>query len=331
MAECDRSFKMLKEKLTTAPVLVLPDPQKPFEIYCDASHKGLGCVLMQDKNMVAYASRQLRPHEQNYLTHDLELAAVVNNIASRYGSPQAIVSDQGSNFCNRKVEALLKRYGVLHKLATAYHPQTNGQAEVSNREIKRILEKVVNPQRKDWSSRLGDALWAYRTAYKTPLGMIPFRIVYGKACHLPVEIEYKAYWAVKHCNMDITKAGIARKLQLEELECLRMEAYENAQIYMEKTKAFHDHHIRKKDFQEGDEVLLYNSRLRFMPRKLRSRWDGPFRVKELKPYGVVELFDPQCDTTFKVNDNRVKKYHGYKLSREVEVFLLEDAPTGGEA
>ncbi|XP_020965739.1 uncharacterized protein LOC110266122 [Arachis ipaensis] len=76
MAECDRSFKMLKEKLTTTPVLVLPDPQKPFELYCDASHKGLGCMLMQDKNVVAYASRQLTPHEQNYPTHDLELAAV---------------------------------------------------------------------------------------------------------------------------------------------------------------------------------------------------------------------------------------------------------------
>nr|XP_025639853.1 uncharacterized protein LOC112734655 [Arachis hypogaea] len=128
----------------------------------------------------------------------------------------------------RKVEALLKRYGVLHKVSTAYHPQTNGQAEVSNREIKQILEKVVNPQRKDWSSQLGDALWAYRTAYKTQLRMSPFRIVYGKACHLPVEIKHKAYWVVKQCNMDFTKAGIARKLLLEELECLRMEAYENA-------------------------------------------------------------------------------------------------------
>ncbi|XP_016164856.1 uncharacterized protein LOC107607407 [Arachis ipaensis] len=207
----------------------------------------------------------------------------------------------------------------------------NGQAEVSNREIKRILEKVVNPQRKDWSSQLGDALWAYRTAYKTPLGMIPFWIVYGKACHLPVEIEHKAYWTVKQCNMDITKAGIARKLQLEVLECLRMEAYENAQIYKEKTKAFHDHHIRKMDFQEGDEVLLYNSRLRFMLGKLRSKWEGPFKVKEVKPYGVVELIDPQSETTFKVNGHRLKRYHGYKSPREVEVLLLEDAPKREEA
>ncbi|XP_057719838.1 uncharacterized protein LOC130934268 [Arachis stenosperma] len=145
-----------------------------------------------------------------------------------------------------------------------------------------------------------------------------------------MEIEHKAYWAVKQCNMDITKAGIARKLQLEELECLRMEAYENAQIYKEKTKAFHDHHIRKKDFQEGDEVLLYNSRLRFMLGKLCSRWECPFKVKEVKPYGVVELFDSQSEATFKVNGHRVKKYHGYMSPKEVEVLLLEDAPKGEE-
>ena len=155
------------------------------------------------------------------------------NIFFRFGIPRAIISDRGTHFCNRSFEALMRKYSITHKLATPYHPQTSGQVEVSNRQIKQILEKTVNTNTKDWSVRVNDALWAYRTAYKTNLGMSPYRLVFGKACHLPVEIKHKALWAIKQINFDLNTTGTHRKLQLAELEKIRNDSYENARIYKE--------------------------------------------------------------------------------------------------
>nr|GEY96620.1 reverse transcriptase domain-containing protein [Tanacetum cinerariifolium] len=172
---------------------------------------------------------------------------------SQFGTPKAIISDRGTHFCNDQFARVMSKYGVTHRLSTAYHPQTSGQVEVTNRGLKRILERTVGENRALWSDKLEDALWAFRTAFKT-----------------------------LHANFDLKTAGDHRKLQLNELSELRDQAYENSLIYKERTKKLHDAKIKNSIFNVGDQVLLFNSRLKIFS-------DG---------------------SNFKVNCHRLKHYHG---------------------
>ncbi|RVW66629.1 Retrovirus-related Pol polyprotein from transposon 297 [Vitis vinifera] len=209
------------------------------------------------------------------------------NIFSRFGVPKAIISDGGTHFCNKPFETLFAKYGVKHKVATPYHPQTSGQVELANREIKNILMKVVITSRTDWSIKLHGSLWAYRTAYKTILGMSPYRLVYGKACHLPLEVEYKVWWAIR----------------------------EDEEVA--------DQLISNKEFRKGQRVLLYDSRLHIFLGKLKSRWIGPFIIHQVHLNGVVELLNSNGTDIFKVNGHHLKPFiEPFKQENE-EINLLE--------
>nr|GFA81225.1 reverse transcriptase domain-containing protein [Tanacetum cinerariifolium] len=163
--------------------------------------------------------------------------------------------------------------------------------------------------RASWSDKLDDALWAFRTAYKTPIGCTPYKLVYEKACHLPIELEHKAYWALKQAIFDLAVAGDHWKVQLNELNELRDRAYENSLIYKEKTKRIHDSKIKNCVFNIGDRVLLFNSRLNIFSGKLKTRWSRPFTITKVFSYGTVELSQangPNCN----VNGHHLKRYFG---------------------
>nr|GEU74991.1 reverse transcriptase domain-containing protein [Tanacetum cinerariifolium] len=254
---------------------------------------------------------------------------------------------------------------------------TSGQVEVSNRGLKRILERTVGENRASWSDKLddwkriqlkrdkseqnriktgqkqeacaasiggttrgslppgiynfNDALWAFRTAYKTPIGCTPYKLVYGKACHLPIELDNKAYWALKHCNFDLKTAGDHQKVQLNELNELSDQAYENSLIYKEKTKKIHHSKIKNCIFNVGDRVLLFNSHLKIFSGKLKTRWTRPFTVSHVFPYGTIEL--SQADgPNFKVNGHRLKHYFGGDIPKlvvpDLQTFPMDQGIRG---
>nr|GEX18314.1 reverse transcriptase domain-containing protein [Tanacetum cinerariifolium] len=273
------------------------------------------CIVHMDHSALKYlfakkdAKARLLPVD--YLSKWVEAKALPTNDArvvckflkslfARFGAPRAIISDRGTHFFNDQFKKVMRKYGVTHRLSTAYHPQTSGQVELTNRGLKRILERTIGQNRASWLDKLDDALWAFRTAYKTPIGCTPYKLVYGK-----------------QTNFNLFVAGDHRKIQLNELNELRDHAYENSLIYKEKTKRIHDSKIKNHVFNVGDQVLLFNSRLNIFSGKLKSRWSGPFTIAKVFPYGTVELSQAN-GPNFKVNGHRIKHYFGGDVSQLVK-------------
>ncbi|GJY01493.1 reverse transcriptase domain-containing protein [Tanacetum coccineum] len=230
-------------------------------IYRDAHDLVTPCDACQRQGKISQRDEMPQNAIQVCEIFDVEAKALPTNDArvvvkflkslfAQFGTPRAIISDCGTHFCNDQFAKVMLKHGVTHRLSTAYHPQTSGQVKVSNRGLKHILERTVGENCASWSDKLDDALWAFRTAFKTPIRCTPYKLVYGKACHLPIELEHKAYWALKHCNFDLKTAGDHQKVQMHKLNELRDQAYENFLMYKEKTKKIHDSKIKIRVFND---------------------------------------------------------------------------------
>nr|GEY95613.1 reverse transcriptase domain-containing protein [Tanacetum cinerariifolium] len=308
--ECVDAFDTLKKKLTDSPILVVPDWNLPFELMCDASDFMISAVLGQRKTKhfqpIHYASKTMTEAQIHYTSTEKEMLAVQTRCkaeVSLVGSPPNPHKDVLENK-DINENFPLETLGSLSSV------------EVSNRGLKRILERTVGENRASWSDKLDDALWAFHTAFKPPIGCIPYKLVYGKSCHLPIELEHRAYWALKHVNFDLKTAGDHQKLQLNELNELRDQACENSFIYKERTKKLHDSKIKNHIFNVGDQVLLFNSHLKIFSGKLKTHWSGPFTIIQVFPYGTAELSQPN-GPNFKVNGHRVKHYFGGDIPSKV--------------
>nr|GEZ11431.1 reverse transcriptase domain-containing protein [Tanacetum cinerariifolium] len=279
-------------------------------------------------------------------TNDAQVVVkFLNSLFSRFGTPKAIISDRGTHFCNDQFARVMSKYGVTHRLSTAYHPQTSGQVEVTNRGLKQILERTVGENPALWSDKLEDALSAFRTAFKTPVlycipppnkraGLSPMievflfwifvqflrsshpsiKISLGKSISFDtycLALNFYLYAQILNIgdNVYLLVWGDHQKLQLNELSELRDQAYENSLIYKEWTNKLHDAKIKNRIFNVGDQVFLFNFRLKIFSGKLKSRWSGPFTIFEIYPYRTAKLTHSD-GSSFKVNCHRLKHYHG---------------------
>nr|GFB03485.1 reverse transcriptase domain-containing protein [Tanacetum cinerariifolium] len=295
---------------------------------CDASDYAVGVVLGQRKTKhfqpIHYASKTMTDAQAHYTMTEKELLAVVYAFEKfrlyLVLSKTIVYTDQSTlKYLLAKHDAksrLLRRILLLQEFDVIIRDKKKAEnlagdhlSELATNDARVVVkflkslfarfgtpraiisdrERTIGENHASWSDKLGDALWDFRTTFKTPIGCTPYKLFYGKACHLPVELEHKACWALKHCNFDLKTASDHQKVQLNKLNELCDQAYENSLIYKEKTKMIHDSKIKDRVINVGDRVILFNSHLKIFSGKLKTHLTGPFTVDHVFPYGTIEL------------------------------------------
>nr|GEY41777.1 hypothetical protein [Tanacetum cinerariifolium] len=246
----------------------------------------------------------------------------LKSLFARFGAPRAIISDRGTHFCNDQFAKVMlkygvthrlfiayhpqtsgqvevmRKYGVTHRLSIAYHPQTSGQVEVSNRGLKRILERTICQNRASWSDKLEDALWAFRTAYKTPIGCTPYKLMYGKACPLPMELEHKAYWALKQTNFDLTVTGKLKTRWSEPFTIAKVFPYGTVELSQADGPNFKVNGHRIKHYFGGDVPQLVVLALQTSPLIKPSMGEleavGALDLVEVEAVGALDLVEVEA-------------------------------------
>jgi hypothetical protein len=273
-----------------------------------------------------YMTKWVEAKALHRATEEAFIKFLFTDIFTRFGMPRELVTDGGPPFSSHGFKATLQKYHIQQRMTTPYHPQANGQVESTKKFIEAILTKTVKENRKDWSDRLLEALWAYRTTWRNTTGFSPYELVYGKSVVFPVEFEIKTLRTALTANLDLTDAQTARLQQLNELEEKRLDAIQQTTVIQQQRSQWHDKNIKNKQFQKGNWALLYDSRFKEFQGKLRTRWLGPYEVDTVFPNGTVRLLTiDDSRTPLLVNGHRLRLYQKPISKEDFKATCMADA------
>jgi hypothetical protein len=265
---------------------------------------------------IDYMTKWVKSKTLHRETEEAVIDLLFKDIFIKFGVPRELVTDGGPPFTSHGFKATLQKYHIQQRMTIAYHPQANGQVESTNKVIEAILTKTVKENKKDWSYRLPEALWAYRTTWRNTTRFSPYELVYGKSVVFPTEFEIKTLRTALFVNIDLTDAQTARLQQLNELEEKRLDAIQQTTIIQQQRSKWHDKNIKNKQLQKGNWALLYDSRFKEFQGKLRTRWLGPYEVDTVFPNGTVRLLTiDDSKTPLPINGHRLRLYQ-HPISKE---------------